>query len=280
MIRRITVPGGVVEVAEHGPHHAGRRPVILLHGFTGDHTALGGLASALATDRCVLVPSLPGHGRTALREVSFGATASALGSMLRALGIGSIDVVGYSMGGRFALFWALEHPEIARALVLESASAGAPTEVERRTRRVHDEELARRLEAEPLAAFVAWWEAQPLFASQTTLPVAVRASERARRLRATPAGLAQSLRGMGTGVQPWLGARLGALDVPALVVAGALDAKFSAIAHELAVAIPGAALRIVPGAGHAVHLEQPAAFAALVRDFLDGIGGTSWRSTG
>jgi 2-succinyl-6-hydroxy-2,4-cyclohexadiene-1-carboxylate synthase len=280
MIRHVAVGDGVVEVAEHGPRHAERRPVVLLHGFTGDHTALAELAAALATDRRVLVPSLPGHGRTGLREVSFGATAVAFGSMLGTRGIGAIDVVGYSMGGRFALFWALEHPELVRALVLESASAGVPTETARSARRAHDEALARRLEAEPLAAFVAWWEAQPLFASQAKLPVAVRTAERARRLGATPAALAQSLRGMGAGAQPWLGARLGALDLPVLVVAGALDAKFAGIAEALAEAIPGAMLRIVPGAGHAVHLEQPAAFAAVVRDFLDGIGGTTWQSTG
>lgn len=280
MTRRVAVPGGVVEVAEHGPPLAARRPVTLLHGFAGDHTTLDALAIALATDRRVLVPDLPGHSGTALCDASFPATATALVNTLRMLDVASTAVVGYSMGGRLALYLASEYPGLVGALVLESASAGLPTEAERAARRAHDEALALRLETEPLPAFVAWWEEQPLFASQASLPAVVRAAERARRLRAWPAGLAASLRGMGTGAQPWLGERLRTLGVPTLVVAGALDAKFGAIAGELAAAIPGAALRIVPDAGHAVHLERPGVFAAMVRDFLDGIGGAACRSTG
>lgn len=280
MMRRVSVPGGVVAVAEHGSAGATRGTVTLLHGFTGDHTALAALAAALADDRRVLVPDLPGHGRTALRDPSFPAAGAALVRALRALDVASTAVVGYSMGGRLGLYLALERPELVDALVLESASAGLPTAAERAGRRATDEDLARRLETESMQAFVTWWEAQPLFASQACLPAVVRAAERVRRLGARPEGLAVSLRGMGTGAQPWLGDRLGTLGVPALVVAGALDAKFSAIATTLAARIPQATLRIVPDAGHAVHLERPAVFAALVRDFLDRIGGATCRSTG
>jgi 2-succinyl-6-hydroxy-2,4-cyclohexadiene-1-carboxylate synthase len=85
---------------------------------------------------------------------------------------------------------------------------------------------------------------------------------------------------MGTGVQPWLGSRLGALAVPTLVVAGARDPKFAAIARTLAAAIPAATLAIVAGAGHAVHLEAAAAFTALVRTFLDQGKEDRCRSTG
>jgi 2-succinyl-6-hydroxy-2,4-cyclohexadiene-1-carboxylate synthase len=59
-----------------------------------------------------------------------------------------------------------------------------------------------------------------------------------------------------------------AAGVPTLLVAGALDAKYVAIAERLAGLIPGARRVVVEGAGHAVHLERPDEFAALVRDFL------------
>jgi 2-succinyl-6-hydroxy-2,4-cyclohexadiene-1-carboxylate synthase len=101
------------------------------------------------------------------------------------------------------------------------------------------------------------WERLPLFASQEMLPAAVRAQQRWQRLQNRPAGLAGSLRGMGTGVQPALWGRLPELALPALLLAGALDKKFVAIAQKMARLIPGATLAMVPGAGHTIHLEQP-----------------------
>ena len=61
--------------------------------------------------------------------------------------------------------------------------------------------------------------------------------------------------------------------MPVLVMAGALDPKFAALAERTAAAIgPGARLELVAGAGHAVAFERPDAFVALVREFLAGAG--------
>ncbi|MCE7939336.1 MAG: 2-succinyl-6-hydroxy-2,4-cyclohexadiene-1-carboxylate synthase, partial [Chloroflexi bacterium CFX6] len=62
--------------------------------------------------------------------------------------------------------------------------------------------------------------------------------------------------------------RLAGLAVPTLVVAGAEDGKFCAIAAAMAARIPGARTAIVPGVGHAVHVEAPAALADVVEAFL------------
>jgi pimeloyl-ACP methyl ester carboxylesterase len=101
------------------------------------------------------------------------------------------------------------------------------------------------------------WVALPLFASQAALPEETRARQREHRLASTARGLAGSLRGMGTGVMPPLWDRLPELDVPTLLLAGALDDKFCAIARSMAGLLPDARLEIVPSSGHAVHLERP-----------------------
>src|SRR5919198_323460 len=107
--------------------------------------------------------------------------------------------------------------------------------------------------------------AGPLFA---TLP-AERAG-RAERLGNGAAGLAAALRLLGTGTQEPLWARLPELAAPVLLVAGELDGKFAAVAERMAGAIgPRARVALVPGAGHAAHLEQPEAFGDLVESFLD-----------
>ncbi len=74
-------------------------------------------------------------------------------------------------------------------------------------------------------------------------------------------GLARALRGLGTGALPPLWDRLGELTMPVTLIVGERDAKFHAIADEMARAIPNATRLIVPGTGHAVHLEAPAAVA-------------------
>ena len=77
------------------------------------------------------------------------------------------------------------------------------------------------------------------------------------RLSNTPLGLANSLRGVGTGAQPPLHDALPALATPTLLLAGELDEKFSRIAWQMAEQLPNAEARIVLDAGHIVHLEQP-----------------------
>jgi 2-succinyl-6-hydroxy-2,4-cyclohexadiene-1-carboxylate synthase len=196
------------------------------------------------------------------------ATVADLVAVLDRQGIGRAHVLGYSMGGRVALALALAHPDRVGALVLESASPGLAGAGERAARVAADAALAARIEREGVPAFVDCWEALPLWASQARLSADARAALRAQRLQNTPVGLANSLRGLGTGSQPPLWDRLGDLAAPTLLVAGCDDAKFSDLARRMAEAIPANELLLVHSAGHAVHLEQPAVFARLVRDFL------------
>ena len=89
-----------------------------------------------------------------------------------------------------------------------------------------------------------------------------------QRLQNTPAGLANSLRGVGTGAQPSLHERLPALRLPVLLIAGALDSKYSALACEMARSLPEAPVQVVVGAGHTTHFERPDQFDRLVLQFL------------
>ena len=188
---------------------------------------------------------------------------------LDALGIPQAHVLGYSMGGRVGLALCAWRPERVRSALLIGASAGLEEAGARAARRRQDEALAERIEREGLERFVEWWMELPLFASQRRLGEAALARAREQRLSNRAHGLAQSLRGMGTGAQPALHARLPSLHVPILLVAGSLDAKFAAIASDLASRLPNAQAQLVPDAGHACHLEQPEAFLRIARRFFD-----------
>lgn len=254
------------------PGAARQPPLLLLHGFTGSRRNWAATAHALAPVCEVMTVDLLGHGQTdaPADPARYGIEASAadLACLLEAVAPGPVNLLGYSMGGRLALYVALAYPHLVNALILESASPGLATAAERAARQQSDDALADRIERDGIAAFVAHWEALPLFATQQTLPAAVRHQLHEQRLANRPHGLANSLRGMGTGVQPSLWDRLSSLTRPTLLLAGALDTKFCAIAQEMGRQIPPATVTLVPDAGHTIHLEQPTVFQQLVAQFI------------
>jgi 2-succinyl-6-hydroxy-2,4-cyclohexadiene-1-carboxylate synthase len=251
----------------------GQGPVLLLlHGFTGSAQNWAGLQRALAVEARTIALDLPGHGESSApadaSRYGMAAVAADLYALLDHLEIARAHLLGYSMGGRLALYLAVRHPGRWRSLILESASPGLATTAEREARVQQDEALAAFIEAEGIAAFVARWEALPLFASQKQLPPDVQQAHRTGRLANRAQGLAGSLRGMGTGVQPSLWAELGGLALPALLIAGAEDRKFVGIGRRMVSQLPRAKLVLVSDAGHTVHLEQPQAYADRVRQWL------------
>lgn len=227
-----------------------------LHGFTQTKATGHTFRSILAGTHELLTIDLPGHGENADVSASLEETADLLADVLPSE---PFALAGYSLGGRVALHFALRYPQRLTHLLLLSATAGIYDGDERRERRERDEALAERIESIGVDAFLDEWLAQPMFASLPRDP-----SERAARSTGAR-GLANSLRRSGTGTQAWLGDRLGSLDVPATVVAGENDAKFVLEAERLGGFLKDARVSLVPGAGHAAHLEQPTATAnALV----------------
>ena len=249
-------------------------PLLLLHGFTGsganwaEHSAQFQSAGLR-----VLTPDLPGHGEnlpSTSDDYTMKAAAIQLAQLLERENTGPVHLLGYSMGGRLALYFALHYPEKVYSLILESASPGLATAEERAARKASDDALAERIEREGIPAFVSFWESLPLWKSQEKLPAEAQQWLHENRLRNDPRGLAESLRQMGSGAQPSLWERLGELAMPVLLLTGAEDGKFVAINRQMAAAIPHARLLIVPDAGHTVHLEQSDAFQTAVLSFLQG----------
>lgn len=246
--------------------------LMLLHGYAGTSQSLGDLAYGLSDDHTTIRPDLPGHGRSAgaWRDDGrdFEHALSRLVATLECTGHASADWIGYSMGARLALGCAVRHPERVRSLVLIGGRAGIADAGERAARRAADASLADRIESGGVEAFVDAWLAQPMFATLRALGPAAIERQRRDRLGHDAAELAGSLRRLGPGAQPPLFDELPDVRVPVLLVVGALDAPFVAQARELARRLPDARLCEIPDAGHAVHVERPAAVLAAIRDFL------------
>jgi 2-succinyl-6-hydroxy-2,4-cyclohexadiene-1-carboxylate synthase len=246
--------------------------VIVLHGFTGSAASMASVTQALAGEYRVHAIELLGHGE------SDAPATPALYSMDRCVGqvlavMDALDAprahfVGYSMGGRVALSLAAACARRVASLTLIGVSPGLADAGERAARIEADNALAERILEGGIEAFVESWMALPLFASQRRLGARALAQARAQRLACRPQGLAYSLRGMGSGAMPPLDKFLPELNLPVLLVVGREDEKFAAIARTMRRALPRAELIEIDEAGHAAHLEQPAAFEAACRRFL------------
>jgi 2-succinyl-6-hydroxy-2,4-cyclohexadiene-1-carboxylate synthase len=235
-----------------------RSPAVLfLHGFMGSSADWREVMAALGDRAFCVAADLPGHGG------SLGLTTEAytIEGSARAV-INTLDrlegehpvVVGYSMGGRLALYLALRYPGRCAGLFLESASPGLESASERAARRAADESKAKRLESGDLEAFLRNWYRQPLFAPLARDENLLHRAVQARRSN-EPGELARSLRDMGTGSQPSLWGELEDLGVPALAVAGGLDEKYAGISSRMASINPRIKSAVLPEAGHTVHAE-------------------------
>lgn len=232
---------------------------MLVHGFAQNRNCWGPIAAELATDHEVVRVDAPGHGRSS--EFYAGLRT---GARLIADQGGPATYIGYSMGARFVLHLALSNPELVHGFVTIGGTAGIDNSDARAARKRNDEAMADVLERDGLERFLDAWLAQPLFAGLSD-----EMQFREARRENTIDGLAESLRQAGTGSQDPLWDRLPRLSMPALIVAGEGDAKFAAEARRMVDAIGvNAKLALVPGAGHAAHLEQPQAMLAVLRPWL------------
>ena len=259
------------ELSYHLSETTSHKPVlVLLHGFMGDGHDWDETAAYFSEDFRILAVDLPGHGESlpvSDRYITITGVAVMLRDLFDTLEIDQAHVVGYSMGGRLALNFAVYFPERCLGVVAESASPGLETAKERLLRIKHDERLAERLEESGLDEFVHNWYEQPLFQSLKRFPKVLNEMI-TRRLLNDPVELVNSLRMLGAGMMAPLWHKLADSKVPLLFIAGELDEKYRDVARRLGDLCPSAEVRIIPGAGHIVHVEQPMLFRRAIRKFL------------
>jgi len=228
--------------------------LVLLHGLLGDRQDWSEVIAGLRGIKCLAL-DLPGHGQNHhVHVVSFEAFNHWLSDTLITHGIHRYCLLGYSLGGRLALYHASRQQSGLEALWLESAHPGLPAS-ERAARIAHDERWAIRFEQEPLESVLADWYQQPVFADLTDDQ---RSRQVDRRLTVNhgPA-VANMLRATSLGHQPSLWQWLENTPLPVSYFSGQRDAKFHALASRLATAAPQMRHISLSG-GHNLQSEQPA----------------------
>lgn len=249
-------------------HHP---PVIFLHGFMGAGTDWLPLAELWAGQFFCLMPDLPGHGRNTqlplARPLNFDKIAQGLQTFLQHLHLDRVSLVGYSLGGRIALYAATKFSQKIKALVLESCQAGITGEPIRRDRAAADARQAGFLLTQGMETFVEQWYDLDLFGTLKHRPqLLVEIKE--KRKKNDPRWMAKIIKELSPGRQPPLWNKLGSLPMPVMLVAGELDEKYAELMVRMGSQIPEATVEIFPEVGHNVHLEHPERFSEVVQTFL------------
>jgi len=250
--------GGTVSAAQAGQGTA----LFLLHSLLSDRGSFDAIAPELAKSFRVIVPELPGFGRSQAVSGGLAEIADRMAAAVRdAAGGTEAIVLGNGYGGFVALQMAIRHPDIAARFIFADCGA-AFSEAGREAFR----NMAAASKAKGLAA-ISDVAMRRLFAPefQAGHPK-LMADRRAAFLNTDPnvfraacAQLAElDLRG-----------ELHQVQTPALVLVGEQDeATPPAMSHELAARLPDAQLKIIPGCAHVPQLQAPEIFLAAIADFL------------
>ncbi len=233
----------------------GAGPALLLtHGFSATSEMWRGQVEAMARDWRVITWDVRGHGRSASPEdpmlYSEAACVGDMAAILDACGARGAVVGGLSLGGYLSLGFFVAFPERVRALLLFDTGPGYRDDAGRARWNQLAEDYARAFETKGLEALG-------------------RGAEVRLSTHRSAAGLARAARGILAQRDARVMEALPKIDVPTLVLVGENDKPFLGASDYMAKKIPGANKVVLASAGHAANIDQPQAFNAAVREFLE-----------
>ena len=233
--------------------HGSGPAVLLTHGYSATSQMWQSQIEALGAAHTLVLWDMRGHGRSDSPEnpdaYSETATVADMAALLDAVGVGTAIVGGLSLGGYMSLAFHLAHPERVRALLIIDTGPGYKRDEPRDAWNRRALERADDIERRGKAAVAG-------------------SPEQAQAVHNDLNGLARAARGMLTQRSRRVIDSLPDIQVPAIVIAGANDEPFLAATDYMATKIPRATKHIIADAGHAVNIDQPAAFNATITAFL------------
>jgi pimeloyl-ACP methyl ester carboxylesterase len=261
--RRIEGGGSVFTYREAG---AGT-PLVLLHGIGSAAGAFDDQLAGLSDRLRVIAWDAPGYGGStglAPQSPRAGDYAAALGAMLDALGIPACHLVGHSLGTLIAASFAADHPQRILSLTLASVAAGQARLLAAEREKALAQRLGDVVELGPRR--MAEQRGPRLLAPAATPEMLRRVVETMAAVH--PGGYSQAARMLASGD---IKADISSLpaDMAVQFLYGDGDVVTPPARNiEVAALRPTAPVHVIKDAGHAVYLEQPARFNAIVSDFV------------
>lgn len=241
-------------------------PLVLLHSLLADRSSFGHVLPGLAARFRVMLPALPGFGRSAIVEGGLAAIADRMAEAIRDFAHGQkVHLLGNGYGGFIALQSVIRHPDLVHRLVLADSGA-AFSEPGREAFRT----MARAAAAKGLEA-IADTAMRRLFAPDfhASNPGLV-AERRAIFMQSDPQVIIAACHAL---AELDLRPALADVDVPVLALVGSQDeATPPPMSEEVARLLPNARLTVLEGLAHVPQLQAPERFLDAVLPFLAGDG--------
>jgi 2-succinyl-6-hydroxy-2,4-cyclohexadiene-1-carboxylate synthase len=252
-----------------------RNSLFLLHGFTGSSSDWLNVCFLFDAGFNIYAIDLIGHGKSdSPQNVSCyapGSQANQIKTVIEKFKGEKNILLGYSMGGRLAVTFAVTFPELIDGLILESSSAGIDNVKEQEKRTERDTKLAEMIMTKPIEEFISSWMDQELFGTLKRFSNSKLDEMKKEKSKSSRTGLANSLRGFSTGLMNFSASELKSLKFPVLLLSGQLDSKFTKINSNLQKQFSKAKHSVVKTSGHNTHLEEPKHFIQIVNKFLQRI---------
>jgi aminoacrylate hydrolase len=243
-------------------------PVLLMSGLGGTGKSWNNQISRLASDHYVVVPDQRGTGESSRAESGYTTAqlATDMASLVEHVGLGPMHVVGASTGGAIGQCMALDHPHTVRSLTMVASFARFDAFVKR------EFEVRRKMAAEwdryALQSGYALFLFSPKYTREHSDAVTAWI-ERTAAQHTGPGDRKIALKRIDMIARHDTFSRLGDIRQPTLVVCGDQDfCTPSGLSEEIARAVPGSELVIVPDCGHLVEQEKEEEFYRIVRDFI------------
>lgn len=244
--------------------HQNKTWLIWLHGLLGNQRDWGAILPFMRDWPCLTI-DLPGHGESAdIKAGSFSEVDILLTETLKRNNISKYIIIGYSLGGRIAMYHACHNNFGIKGLAIEGGNLGLKTVDDRQHRILHDHLWANKFRQLPINDVLEEWYKQPIFAD---LSPKQREQFVVYRRNNNGIQIADILESTSLGRQPWLGEKLSLLlqqnRLPFCYLCGERDSKFQKMAADYQLL-----LKTITQAGHNAHRSNPQGFSQQLISFL------------
>lgn len=246
------------------------KAIIFVHGFIGSAEDWEEIILEFKDNYYCIAIDLPGHGATICDcddDFQIHNTNTQLRLLFDSYGVVSPIVTAYSMGARYMLDFAVQHPDYFSAMIIESGSCGLKTEQERKERVFNDYLLSQRINESSMLEFLEFWYSLPLFGEIKNHPDYKDLIY--NRAKSDKNGLIKSLEFAGTGKMTALHEQWKNLQIPSLLITGENDKKYSELLFEMNSNNKYSNFKLVPNAAHNSHFENKEIFVKYVKEFLN-----------
>lgn len=245
--------------------------IIFLHGFLGTSNDWQKTTQRLKEHFYCLLIDLPGHGKSIGFSAgdfkwSFESFSGWLIDFMLSLQIKTISIVGYSMGGRIALHFAVNNPRRVKRLVIESASPGLESKIDKDERLQNDLRIAEDIKSKSLEMFSSQWYRSDVFKEIDKHPNYVSLIE--ERTLQNKQLVAQALINFSQSKQESLWGKLNTIKIPVILFCGSKDKKYVQIMRRMVDYNPAFKLNIIENCSHNTHFENADLFAEHLLQFL------------